>query len=343
MSLKPAGILILGNLKYDTHLVDVTVQLALLPGVNTVRATLPAGVRLDAKPDDEASLQLDGGEGSEKVLTGKLRSLRRGFQQVEAVLSDGGADLSELRPRNTYRQKNGKDVIRALASDAGAGTGPLDIDLPLPVYAASQSRTAAEHIAYLAELGGAIAFMDADGALNVPLRPGSQADAALKYGREFIAYESFESSPPKAKRVAIGSGPAGSPDAPNAMGNSSDKLPGDAPDAGPQAFWRAEPLLRTPAAAKTATDAANVSAVAAATTLRAQCFLLPKLRPGMVIEVQDLPDGPNAGPWLLTRVTHRMQPGLGGQTILEGVSAGAAEGGAGGLLAAIGAAVGGLL
>src|SRR5689334_6266446 len=101
MSLKPTGTLILGNLKYDTHLIEVTVQLALLPGVNTVRATLPTGVRLDAKPGDEASLELDGGEGSEKVLKGKLRSIRRALLQVEVVVADGGADLAELRPRNT--------------------------------------------------------------------------------------------------------------------------------------------------------------------------------------------------------------------------------------------------
>lgn len=332
MSLSPAGTLILGNLKYDRHLMDVSVQLSLLPGVNSVRALLPTGVRLDAKPGDEASLELDGGEGSAKILTGKLRSLRRSLAFVEAILSDAGSDLAMLRSRATYHQQKGQDVIRALSGDAGTQLGSVDIDLPLAAYVAHQDRTAAEHVAYLAELGGGIAFVDEEGALNVPLRPGSQADAALKYGREFTAYESRETLPPTTQRFLIGSGPAGSPDAPNALGNSRDRLPGDAPDSGPQALWRAEPLLRTPAAAKTATDAANATAAAAATTLRASCFLLPMLRPGMVIEVQDLPDGPNAGPWLLTHVRHRLRPGFGGQTILEGVTASASSFGIGDLL-----------
>jgi hypothetical protein len=60
------------------------------------------------------------------------------------------------------------------------------------------------------------------------------------------------------------------------------------------------------------------------------------------VDVQSLPDGLSGGPWLITRVTHRLAPNRGGETLLEGESAdtesllgaliGAALGTIGGLL-----------
>ena len=49
----------------------------------------------------------------------------------------------------------------------------------------------------------------------------------------------------------------------------------------------------------------------AAGRLDVRCFLLPKLRPGQVIEIQDLPDGFPCGAFLLTQVEHRLAHGIG--------------------------------
>jgi hypothetical protein len=61
----------------------------------------------------------------------------------------------------------------------------------------------------------------------------------------------------------------------------------------------------------------------------------------MVIEIQELPNGLSGGPWMLTRVEHRLSPTAGGATIFEGVNAG--DVGFGGVLGALAGAVGGLL
>jgi hypothetical protein len=59
----------------------------------------------------------------------------------------------------------------------------------------------------------------------------------------------------------------------------------------------------------------------------------------MAVEIQSLPDGVDGGPWLLTRVTHRVPTYGPATTLLEAETASAG----GGLLGAALTAVGGLL
>src|SRR5262249_12452141 len=110
MSLAPAVKVTLGNLAYDTHLADVAVTLALLPGVNRARATLPSSVALSARPGDPGVAELNGGEGAKTVLTGKIEQIARSFQTITVTIADGGAALSRFRPAKTYEQQNAKDI-----------------------------------------------------------------------------------------------------------------------------------------------------------------------------------------------------------------------------------------
>lgn len=341
MSLTPTATITLGNLRYSEQAIAVAVTLTTLPGVNTFTVTLPAEVRLDAVPDDDGILELDGGEGTETVMTGKVRSLRRGLLTTEVSVGDASVDLARLRPGKTFEKQSAKDVIRGLAGEVAVSVDVLDVDVPLAAYVAHQDRTAAEHIAYLSRLGGAIAAVNGDGKLRVMPWPEAQAEQALRYGRELLAYEVREQPGPAVRHLVIGHGSAGSADAPDALRPSLGPLPSDAPAIGKDAIWQPAAVLRTPKAATTASTAADIIAGAQAKRVRARCFLLPKLRPGTVIEVQDLPHNLSGGPLLVIRVTHRFKPGTGGTTVFEGVSS--EGGGLGGLLAAALGAVGGLL
>jgi hypothetical protein len=298
-------------------------------------------VRLDAVPDDDGVLELDGGEGAETVITGKVRSLRRGLLATEVTVGDAGVELARLRPGVTYEKQSAREVIRGLAGNAAVAVDTIDLDLPLAAYVAHQYRSAAEHIAYLARLGGGMAGVNGDGKLHVMTWPEGQPELALRYGREIIAYDIREHPGPAAQRLMIGHGAAGSADAPEALRPSLAPLPSDAPAAGQEAIWRPAALLRTPKAATTASTAADVVAGAEAKRLRASCFLLPRLRPGTVLEVHDVPHNLSKGPWLVTRVTHRLQPGHGGITTFAGVSG--QGGGVSDLLAAALGAVGSVL
>src|SRR5581483_8916713 len=123
------------------------------------------------QPGDPARLDVDGGEGAETVLVGTVRSVRRGFARTRVVAADASADLCALRSVSTFVGQAGGDVVARLCDEAGVTVGDNDLDLPLAAYAADQRRTVAEHVAYLAGLGGALATVDADNRLALRLRP----------------------------------------------------------------------------------------------------------------------------------------------------------------------------
>jgi len=340
MTLAPAVTVVFGNLKYDVQLPQVDVTLRLLPGVNSFTAWLPSGVEISAVAGEVGVLELDGGEGAETIITGKVWGFRRRLMGTEVTVTDGGSELSRFRPAATYEKQSAKEIIRALANDANVSVGSLGLDLPLAAYTAHQRRSAAEHIAELATLAGAIAYFDSEGELQVAM-PSDRPDLALRYTREILSYDVQELSVSQARQIAVGNGSAGSSDAPDALRQSLERLPSDAPDPGIDAVWKPTPLLRTPKTAVAASQAAENAIAAGASRISAHCFLLPALRPGMVIEVQDLPNDLSSGSWLVTHVTHRLHPDRGGTTHFQGTST--ASGGLGGLLGAALSAVGGLL
>jgi hypothetical protein len=340
MTLAPKASIVLGSEKFDTHALRITVQLAPLPGIGSFRAVFPARTPISASAGDDATLDLDGGEGNKRVLTGVVRVVRRGIHQTEVIVADASFALAELRPATTYRNQSADDVIKALASDAGI-TVHANVGLPMAAYVADQRRSAAQHIAMLATLGGAVARVNGDGELEVSRPVAAMPDAAMKYGREIVECNVSAGAASTAKHIRTGSGPAGSAMAPNALRPTKKPLPSGASDPGNGAIWTPAAILRTPAAASTAGASADVTTASAATRIRATAFLIPALRPGLVVDVQDLPGAMSGGPWMLTRVTHTLDAREGGRTVFEGDQASSLD-----LAALAGAAlsaIGGLL
>ncbi len=339
MSLAPAVDVTLGGLRYDTHVSSLRVTLTLLPGVNSFTLSLPPQVKFTAEVGDVAELTLDGGDsegdGAKKALTGSVRAVRRTLTAIEVTGTDAGADLAAFRPATTYSDMSVADLVQSLAGEVGASVGDVSASLAFAAYTAHQARTAAEHVDYLARLAGCIAHVDGDGRLNVVARPSDSADAALLHGREILEFER-RTATPSPQQVAIGNGGAGSTSAPDALKHGLDRLPSSAATPGAAVRWHAAAVLRTPSAAGDAGEALSAHAAAFSQQMRARCFLLPGLRPGMVIEVQELPEALGGTTWMLTRVTHRLTPARGGETILEGVLAGASGSLLGSLVGAIG-------
>ena len=254
MSISPAASFTLGNSKYDSH-------------ASAVQATLGAAVRESLSRDASSKgeigcgcgrsciAELDGGEGSRRS-TGKIAWLRRGIVDTQVVASDGGFELSAMRPAATYQQQSGKDVVRAMASDAGADVGssisiyrwpPMSPANDAPLLSTSRLliRTARS-----ASFGG-------DGKLSVVAASTGTPDLALLYGREILEVHVRERAAPKVKRFRIGGGPAGSSSAPDALRYSLSALPGGADDPGPNAVWEPAAILRIPDAASGASTAAD--------------------------------------------------------------------------------------
>ena len=256
--------------------------------------------------------------------------MRRGPAAIEVDLTDAGAALGAARPVLSRSAGTAADVVRALAGAVEVTTGRLTLDLPLAAYVADEGRTAGEHIARLAGLAGAMATVDGDG--TVAATPPPEAPEVPAYGREITAYRVTDAVPAatvvgdwcRAGRLGRRPGRPGARRAGAARGRAG---------AGRRHRLAATPLLRVPAAAVTATDAHARASAATARRLYARTVLLPVLRPGTVVQIQDLPGETNGGTsdWLLTRVRHRVRPGPGSFSELDGVAAGV---GGGGLLGA---------
>lgn len=305
MTLAPAITATLGSLRYDTHAIALAVELAPLPRGGSARLTLPPAVRCDAQPGDDAVLSLDGGEGAEPVLTGEVLAVARHPDRIEVTIADAGAALARLRPCATFERQGAAAILRKLATDAGVGTGTLAIDLELPAYAAHPQRNAAEHVARLALWADAMALVDGSGKLVVRPRPEGPADHALRYGRELTSVRAHGAAPVNPQRYAIGNGPSGNAGAPDALRPAADPLPASAAAGGAGIRRLPLPALRTPGAVDRASTALSAEAARGAGALTLSAFLLPHLRPGQVLEVQDLPAGFPDGTYLVTHVRHR--------------------------------------
>ncbi|HYP34150.1 MAG TPA: hypothetical protein VES00_19945 [Burkholderiaceae bacterium] len=302
--LAPTYALTVAQQQWTQQLVSLDARLEAAPGVGELIARLPTSAPLSAAPGDPVSLTLDGGEGGETVFTGVVASIRRTLDGIRIRAIDGLGQLARYRPATTFNQASAGTVIRSLADDAGAIAGDIADGVMLPFYAADPSRTAAEHAARVAGWSGALLSVDGDGALNAVVLDATQADLALRYGREVMAFAAEDLPDPDTVTVAGESG-AGTGDSPDALRLSADPFAGNRPD-GPSLgnawFW--EPALRTASDAATAGAARQRLLRAAQKGARLRAFLVPKLRPGVVVELADLPNGLPRGPYWLDRVRH---------------------------------------
>jgi len=301
----PTYALTLGNEQFTEQAVELRVALELAPVPDSVTVVFPAHVKLSASPGDAARLTLGNGESDEPVFTGTIAAIDRSFDAVRVRALDAGGILSTFRPAATYEQTTAGEVAKSLCADCGVDTGDVDDGVDLAFYAADPSRTAYEHIARVAEWSGAIARVSADDALEMIVLNATTAELALRYGRELLAITQ-ESRPSAIESfVVAGESGAGSASVPEALRPTTDFFAGNRPDAPARtARLASAPALRTAAAAASA-GAARQRAYAAARFRGAfDAFLLPKLRPGTIVEMQDLPDGLAADLIWLRRVVH---------------------------------------
>lgn len=306
--LAPSYALTLGSQLWTEQALGITVRLDPAPLVNVLEARLPAEAPLDAAVGDDVSLALDGGEGESAVFAGTVDSIRRDVGEIAVGALDAGGTLAAFRPAVTFEQVTVGTLIQELCGEVEVTAGDVEDGPMLAYYAADPGRTALDHIARLAGWAGALARVNAENALDASIVTAGEPELALRYGRELIAVETLDSAPPPSTVVA-GEAGAGSASAPEALRPTSDFFAGSRPD-GPSAesVWHFEPALRTAEAAQTASAALGREIATARRRARLEAFLLPALRPGVVLEIQDLPEGLGGGPVWLDRVTHTIAP-----------------------------------
>ncbi|MET0662497.1 MAG: contractile injection system protein, VgrG/Pvc8 family [Ilumatobacteraceae bacterium] len=336
MTLTTAATATLGQLQYTVQIRSVSVELALFPGVNRADVSIAAGVAVDATPGTDATVELDGGDGSATVITGIVDHVDRRSDGTAVAITDGGAALARVRPQETYNGMLATQIISKLAQLADVQTGLIVATTQTSAYVADPRRTGLQHIAALADLAGAVAAVGGDGRLTVVPWPTGLPTVAMRFDREFTA---FSSSSHRAGHEfsVVGGGGSGAALAPDVWIVNTDAVT-NADDPSATSTWRPDPVLRTP----TDVDLANkyIAARRASSTkrFRGECWLQPARRPGDVVQVQETEHADQAGPWLLTSVRHELGWDR-ASSLLIGVSGGETSA----LLGAAAGALGGLL
>jgi hypothetical protein len=340
--LSPAYSLTIGSKRWTEQVVRLEVRLDAAPLVDVVTARFPAAAPVDAATGDPVILRLDGGEGATDVFTGSVTSIRRDGRTTTVSAVDAGGILAAFRPATTFEQATVGTVIGDLCADAGVDTGSIEDGPTLAFYAADPGRTALEHVARLAGWAGALASVNAAGELGAQVVTGTDPDVALRYGRDVLELEAIERSAPVDSFVVAGEAGAGDAGQPEALRPASDFFGGSRPD-GPSrtSVWAYEPALRTAATARTASASLTRLYTSGRKRALLHGLLQPMLRPGTVLQVQDVPDGLPGGPFWLDRVSHTLGPA--GATTRARLWTGGDAFDPAGLLGSLAGAVGGLL
>lgn len=336
MTLTTAATVTLDRLQYTVQVRSVVAELATLPGVNRVDVVIAAGVQVEAEPGTAASVELDGGDGAATVITGTVDLVSRDATGTLVSITDGSAALAAVRPQETYNSMLAMQVIGKLADLAGVATGVVAAATQTSAYVADPRRTAAQHLAALAELAGGVATIAGDGRLTVAPWPIGLPTAAMRRDREFTALAT-STHRPQHEFAFVGGGGSSVAASPDAWVMATDALTNaDAPD--PSRTWKSNPVLRTSTDVQLANRGENSRRAASTQRLRGDCWLQPARRPGDVIQIQETAHDGEAGPWLITSVDHVLEWDR-SATVLHGVSAGDTAG----LLGSLAGAAGGLL
>jgi len=260
-----------------------------------------------------AASLLGGGGGGNTVWTGTVQSVQSSSGWLRLTGLASTAQLSNTRRSATWSEQTVADIVRDLAGDLDS---EIEADLELPNYSVDNSRTVWAYLDELAQLAGAQLSCAPEGGVRFILAAKEGAPIELRYGAELIDWRLSRNQ----TFAAVG---AAEHAAASSAGN--DKWHWLAHDpVGANADAALIPAsFRTRTAAEKFTEAANARAQRAAVRGEVWTSGNPQLRPGMLVQLKDLPEG-DSGTLRIRAVTHQLDGDNGFITAL------AVEGSAGG-------------
>ena len=307
--LSPSYSLQMGSQLWKEQALSMHLTLGPAPLVDVLRVRLPVAAPFQADIGDDVELSLNSGETEEKVFTGIVQAVRRSFSFIEVKAINAGAVLSQYYPAVTYENVTTATVVRNLCPDAGVSTGSLETGSDLTFYVADPTRSAWQHIHRVCAWSGALVTVSADNEVESKVVNATQAEVALRYGREILSLERTRRATQIETFVVAGESGVGTASSPDAHRPVTDFFAGNRPASpSPNVTWTWAPALRTSTAAATAGAATKRSYTAAADRGVFTAFLQPKLRPGVVLEMQEMPSGLADNLVWINSVRHEISP-----------------------------------
>jgi hypothetical protein len=305
--LTPAYTVRTGSQEWTKQVLYVRVSLDAGPRVDTAAIVFPAVAPLDAAPGDDVVVSLDdSSEQDDTVFTGVVDRIRRTPSVTIVNAINAGGVLARTRPSVTFEHITGGDIVRQLCREASVDPGDIVDGVSLPYYVADPDRTAWQHVTRVAAWGGAIVTVSADNKVNAIVVDAQQADVALRYGREILDFSFDEDASHIDTFSTAGETGVGDAADASALRLSSDFFAGSRPSGpGPRASWQSVPALRTADAAASAAARQRLYTSTGACG-RVNAFLQPKIRPGSIIELHNMPSGIPQQPLWVRRVEHAL-------------------------------------
>jgi phage protein D len=293
----------------ESTLLELCVQLDLDAPADAATVLLAQVGGIVPARGDEAAVELgyaDEEDPPARVLTGKVASLRPGLAVNRVGIEGGIAPLLRLFVDETYEGRKAGDIARDLAGKAGVTVAAADDGPSFPAYVVDGRRPAWHHLRDLASLAGFDVYADEQGRLVFRRFQQGNAVHVLKRGRDLLSLEVRRTEPAAGQVEAWGESPAGSK-GDEAWGWLTDDAGRSKGTAGSGARLLLErPVLRTPAAASAAAQAALTEITRRSVRGEALIAGRPTLRLGDAVRLEETGAVSADGTFQVRSVTHRL-------------------------------------
>ena len=253
---------------------------------------------LSANEGDEISISLGDAGDDKAVFHGYVaRSLAQGPTHCYEIFGDSEA-LSRKSIGQAYLQQSIGDIARDIISQGDATPGTIDATEVLDAYYLHDHRTLWSQLVDLADFGDYALSCDADGSISLTTIRSGMAQETLRYGADLLHW-SFGDCTEPAWTVGLAHGAASQSGAENwnlLLAEPSGASTGEA--------RRILGLARNQSTADLWNQARQARATRASKRGDIICIGRASLRPGIQIELTDLPDIDSVDAFV-TRVLHR--------------------------------------
>lgn len=250
---------------------------------------------------DTVTVKLDVGDGAQTVFTGMLAdSVARATGQT--LIAHGAiADLGRHEVEGTYDSVSADFIIKDLIGKIGASAGTISKGPDLSGWALHRGPTALGHLRHLAVLCGADLYADGDGKIHCTAPKSGAADHRFKFGETVIQLAIHKCSPAFDSIEVWGEGAASAKGADKAHWLSTDLAGVSAKAAigsdgqvqagklGARPFRLREGALRSGESVEAVAKAWATSLAARLLGGSLEVFAAPKVQPGDLVSIDNLP------------------------------------------------------
>jgi hypothetical protein len=290
---------------------------------------------------DPIVIELKSGDDSGKVMTAKVESIATSPQTVTIRGSTGMRRLAATRTNQAFENRSLGQIAQDLCSAAGVDKGAVASGASYPYLIVDEGRSLLRHLRDLARREGLDLWFDEEDHLVLQAFSKTSADHKLRYGAELLSLELTGVEQLADKAQVHGESPSSNLGSDTWYWLVKDPSPfrGEAGE-GSRNSGRADAALRTK-------DAADLLAKSTAgewkdrsRTGRARLLGRPGVQLGQAIEISDAPRPELNGLFKVTSLRHVYGKRTGFTTTVGFSGSGGAAAAGGGLLGALGGALG---